>query len=89
VYEIFKETDLPSFKKMLNLILEISSNVDDDNENLICKKKFLDFGAGKYLKNNSIFQGIFYFVQILLVHTDLKKFVGLSYKKICAKKELR
>jgi len=48
-HEVFRETDLPSFKKAMDLVLEIVSNLDDSDANLLCTNKFLDFGAGNFL----------------------------------------
>lgn len=56
---VFRETDLESFREALDKILDISSNLDDNSENLLCEKQFLDFGAGR--QKTQFFSVVFFF----------------------------
>lgn len=87
---MFRETFHQSFKNAFDLILDISSNLERPEDNFLCKKKFLDFGAGKHillLLMCFFSKEIFCFVHSLPAHTNLRKYVGLNSEKIIVKKE--
>jgi hypothetical protein len=48
---VLRETYHASFRKALELIIDMSSNLEDSKENLLCEKSFLDFGAGRHKKH--------------------------------------